>query len=216
MWSTLSVPWQASLEQAWQAYVEGALPIGAALARPDGQIVSVGRNRTRGGAYTTVPRLTGHRLAHAELDALMQADLSSPEAHTYELYTTQEPCPMCLGALVMANLTTVHYAAEPWAGSTALLQATPYLRGQGVQAIPVTDQRLDAVCLALAMQPIFLEPQERARPHLAHYRATRPAAVRVGTLAYERQVLGRLRDQGAEASMAVDALARLYKQMHLA
>ncbi|WP_022803201.1 nucleoside deaminase [Deinococcus ficus] len=99
MWSTFSIPWQASLEQAWQADVDGALPFGAALVRPGGEIVSIGRNRTQGAAYAATPVLTGHRLAHAELEALMHADLSAPEARTDELYTTQEPCPMCLGAV---------------------------------------------------------------------------------------------------------------------
>lgn len=119
---------------------------------------------------------------------------------------------MCLGALVMANVTTVHDAAEPWAGSTALLGATPYLRSKGVRACPVTDEQLDAVCLALAMQPVFLEAPERAQPLLARDEATRPAAVAVGRQAHERQLLVHLRAQGAGVSEAVNHLAHLYNE----
>jgi tRNA(adenine34) deaminase len=45
MWDTLDLPWQAALEMAWEAYCVGTIPIGAAVADADDNIVARGRNR---------------------------------------------------------------------------------------------------------------------------------------------------------------------------
>lgn len=127
MWEKLSAPWQAAIEMAWEAYCAGTIPIGAVVADANGNIVSRGRNRIM---EKTAPKgqVCNNELAHAELNALLSLNLSYEECRKSALYTTMEPCPLCMGALYMSDVKTVYFAArDPWAGSTNLLGTTPYL-----------------------------------------------------------------------------------------
>ena len=50
---------------------------------------------------------------HAEINAIQKA---SKKLHTFdlsgcELYTTCMPCPMCMGAIEWANITTIYYGS---------------------------------------------------------------------------------------------------------
>ena len=76
----------------------------AALVVREGAILATGTNQvTRANDPT----------AHAEIVAIRAAcqDLGSFQLTDCELYTTCEPCPMCMGAIYWARLAKVHYAA---------------------------------------------------------------------------------------------------------
>jgi tRNA(adenine34) deaminase len=99
--------WWAAFEQAWAAFGEGSLPIGAVVADGAGVLVGRGRNRQAGPA---VPgQLGGTRIAHAEVNAL--AALPPGDFPDHVLYTTLEPCFLCTMALRMSHVPTVRYAA---------------------------------------------------------------------------------------------------------
>ena len=72
-WESLAAPWQCCLEEAWAAYGAGSIPIGAAITDQQGRILARGRNRI---FEETAPGklLCGHRLAHAEMNALIALD----------------------------------------------------------------------------------------------------------------------------------------------
>ncbi len=92
-----------ALAEAEAAGEAGQLPIGAVLVLAD-EIVSRGRNRY-------LERRS--QLAHAELEALQEGGEAAFSRHDdCVLYTTVEPCPMCLGALVMADVPHVVFAAH--------------------------------------------------------------------------------------------------------
>ena len=106
MFSTLCKPWRAAFEMAWEAFVNGSLPIGAAIA-DESEVISVGRNRL----YE--PGSLNPKVAHAETEAIFKLDTKKyPGVYTYALYATTEPCPMCMGAFVMANLRKLRIAAR--------------------------------------------------------------------------------------------------------
>jgi len=73
---------------------------------PDGVILSKGRNRVySAGDYT----------AHAEVEAIRKAGgkLMEPMYRgKCTLYTTMEPCLMCSGALLLANIARAVWAAN--------------------------------------------------------------------------------------------------------
>ena len=79
-------------------------PFGAAVFREPGhELVSVGVNG--------VERLN-NSVAHAEMMAIMAAEaqrgsytLRTPAGELHELFTTCEPCAMCLGAVLWSGLT---------------------------------------------------------------------------------------------------------------
>ena len=107
----------AEAELAGQA---GELPIGAVVAL-DGQVVGRGRARQKERRS---------QLAHAELAALLDAGETILTRHDEAVVvTTVEPCPLCLGACVMADVPHIVYALHD--PSTAIPQAVtdlPYIR----------------------------------------------------------------------------------------
>ncbi|MBO6574388.1 MAG: nucleoside deaminase [Rhodothermales bacterium] len=76
----------------------------AALVVRDGEIVAEGANRVTANNDPT---------AHGEVMAIRAACEALDTFHLEgcELYTTCEPCPMCLGAIYWARLERVYFAA---------------------------------------------------------------------------------------------------------
>src|SRR6185503_3116115 len=76
VWADVPLPWRACLEEAWAAYRAGSLPIGAVVLDTSGHIVGRGRNRIFEVAAELPDSrcLFGHRLAHAEINALLGVD----------------------------------------------------------------------------------------------------------------------------------------------
>ena len=77
-------------------------PFGAIIVR-NGKIVGRGWNRVTA---------TNDPTAHAEITAIRDACKKLKRFHLEdcELYTSCEPCPMCLGAVYWARLKTIYYA----------------------------------------------------------------------------------------------------------
>ena len=80
---------------------EGGGPFGAVIAK-DGKIVATGVNRVTADHDPT---------AHAEVSAIRAAAkaLGTFDLSGCEIYTSCEPCPMCLGAIYWAHLDRMYY-----------------------------------------------------------------------------------------------------------
>jgi len=77
-------------------------PFGAVIVK-DGEIVARGWNKvTSANDPTAHAEVTAIRIACQELDTY---DLSG-----YDIYTSCEPCPMCLAAIYWASLDNIYYA----------------------------------------------------------------------------------------------------------
>ena len=76
-------------------------PFGCVIVR-QGKIVARGNNRVTS---------TNDPTAHAEVTAIREAcrDLGTFQLTDCELYTSCEPCPMCLAAIYWARIPTVYY-----------------------------------------------------------------------------------------------------------
>lgn len=92
-----------ALEQARAAFAEGEVPVGALVAL-EGRVIASG--------YNKVERLKDPT-AHAEVEALRNAcrALGSWRLTGAHLYTTLEPCAMCLGAIINSRCAAVTWAA---------------------------------------------------------------------------------------------------------
>jgi guanine deaminase len=90
---------------------EGGGPFGAVIAR-DGKIVSEANNLVVSSHDPT---------AHAEVLAIRKASsfLKSHDLSDCVIYTSCEPCPMCLGAIYWAGIKRVVYAADRKDAATA-------------------------------------------------------------------------------------------------
>ena len=92
-----------ALAEARVAQEAGEVPVGAVIVR-DGVLVALAGNRTIRNQDAT---------AHAELLAIREASaaMGSWRLTGCTLYVTLEPCAMCAGALVLARVGRVVFAA---------------------------------------------------------------------------------------------------------
>ena len=103
-----------ALEEARAAAAAGDVPVGAVVVDSDGTMIGRGRNRREIDRDPT---------AHAEIVALRAAARSLGQWRVEAtLYVTQEPCPMCAGAIVNARVSRLVYGcSNPKAGAIATL-----------------------------------------------------------------------------------------------
>lgn len=76
-------------------------PFGAVVVK-NGKVLASGHNRVLSSNDST---------CHGEIDAIRKAEskLGTFDLSDCELYTTGEPCPMCLAAILWANIKKVYY-----------------------------------------------------------------------------------------------------------
>ena len=101
---------ELALAEARRAEEHGDVPIGAAILR-DGQVLAAAGNERE---------LRKDPTAHAEVLAIRAAAavLGGWRLPGTTLYVTLEPCAMCAGAIVLARIPTVVFAApDPKAGA---------------------------------------------------------------------------------------------------
>jgi tRNA(adenine34) deaminase len=111
---------RAALDEAVIALNEGEMPIGAVIVHHN-RIISRGRAQHRARQS---------EIAHAELNALLEAEhyLHQHNHSDCMLYTTVEPCVMCLGAVVMSDVDHVVYSLADHNIHPEQMLAIPYVR----------------------------------------------------------------------------------------
>ena len=77
-------------------------PFGAVIVDKDGKIIANGNNQVLKQNDPT---------AHAEMVAIRNAckKLGKYDLSGYTLYTSCEPCPMCLSAIIWSNIKEIYY-----------------------------------------------------------------------------------------------------------
>ena len=93
-----------AMRQAQKGFENGEVPVGAVLVR---------QKKIIGRAYSQV-RLLKDPTAHAEMLAVTQAceQLGAERLPGAALYVTLEPCPMCLGAMILARIERLVFGAR--------------------------------------------------------------------------------------------------------
>ena len=91
-----------AIELSIENVANGGGPFGAVIAR-NGEIIATGVNRVTANNDPT---------AHAELSAVRAAaeKLGRFDLSDCEIFTSCEPCPMCLGAIYWARLNKIYFA----------------------------------------------------------------------------------------------------------
>ena len=107
-----------ALDEARAAGAAGDVPVGAIIVDASHTIIGRGRNRRE---------TDGDPTAHAEVVALREAARAIGHWRVEAtLYVTQEPCPMCAGAIVNARVKRLVYGcSNPKAGAVATLYQIP-------------------------------------------------------------------------------------------
>jgi tRNA(adenine34) deaminase len=108
----LPEPMRLALDQAAAAAAAGEVPVGALLVK-DGAVVAATRNAMRTRRDPT---------AHAEMEALRAgaAALGTERLDGCDLWVTLEPCAMCAGAIALARIRRLYFAAPDPKGGAVL------------------------------------------------------------------------------------------------
>ena len=103
----MNKPMRLAIEQARETMNKNiGGPFGAAIIDSEGNIIAVSSNRVLGDHDPT---------AHAEITAIREAckKLGTHDLSGCVIYATGYPCPMCLGAIIWANIKTCYYGCRP-------------------------------------------------------------------------------------------------------
>jgi tRNA(Arg) A34 adenosine deaminase TadA/predicted kinase len=181
--------------------------MGAVVVDRDGRIVGRGRNRIFEVA-AELPEtrcVFGHRLAHAEINALIGLDHTTTNVRECTLYVTLESCVLCVGAIRMVGLKDVRYVArDPIAGGLALLEATDFMRRGGV--IPTELGHRVAAFATIALNvAAHLELVDNWKPD--RWQAAGLPGVELGQQLFASGELRRLADSGAPIAQVLEQLA---------
>jgi tRNA(Arg) A34 adenosine deaminase TadA len=108
----LPAPMRRALDLAREAEAAGEVPVGAVVTRGDA-IIAEAANAMRADADPT---------AHAEMVAIRRAArrIGNERLGDCALWVTLEPCAMCAGAIALARIRRLYYAApDPKGGAVA-------------------------------------------------------------------------------------------------
>lgn len=93
-----------ALKEAKKAYKKCDVPVGAIVVK-NNKIISKAYNKKEN---------KGNAILHAEIIAINKACKKLKTWHLEDctLYTTLEPCPMCIGAIIQSRINNICYSAS--------------------------------------------------------------------------------------------------------
>ncbi len=121
--------WKRIFELEWESLCEGSKAIAALIVSDRGEIISEGRNQI---GEITIPN---PRVSHAEVEAIRNLDIRKyPHVKSYTLYAALEPCPMCMGTLVMGGIRNIVIGAkDDYGGAMSLMEHSPFIKAKNIQ-----------------------------------------------------------------------------------
>jgi len=80
-------------------------PFGAVVVNKDGKIIGYGNNKVL---------INNDPTAHAEVVAIRDAckNINNYNLEGCKIYSTSEPCPMCLSSIIWANIKEVYFVTD--------------------------------------------------------------------------------------------------------
>lgn len=201
MWNDISKVWQAAFNEGWESFRNGSIPIGAAIADENDNIICAGRNRT---AEITSGN---HRIAHAETDCLIKLDTGKyPDVKKYTIYACMEPCPMCMGTIVMSNFVKIRVAArDGYCGSIHYCEDDRYVKSKNINTV---FELGDLQLVQLTMQTYFELKMNNGESNeiIKCFAADCPKAYELARSLYENKTLDKYAEKGADFSIVYDMI----------
>jgi tRNA(adenine34) deaminase len=205
MWKEMSNPWRACFEEAWEAYCNGSIPIGSVIVSQDGSIISHGRNMIYEN-LKELRRLSGSKLAHAEMNAIYSCE---NEIRNAAIYTTMEPCVMCFGAIVMNRIKEINYAARDGVAGGINLQ-NEYIEQQNIK-INEYNPEYEIVQLVLKtdfMYRYYKDRKEKAEEYLSVWEKTCPIGIQIGRQWYKENRLLKYKQDKFTAEQVIEVISK--------
>ena len=204
MWKELSFEWQTVLSEAWEAFCAGSTPIGAALYNKEGELILSDRNRSRESDTVNT------EISHAEANALRRLDTRKFNSWELTLYTSMEPCPMCMGMALMGHIKNIRYAAyDKYCGMIHLTNDDPYYKSKNVNCI---HEGGELELFQLTIQSYYeLRHLERGCSDkvINKFRLTRKDAVELSEHLYKDKTLDILAESGKSCEKVFDMIVRM-------
>ena len=201
MWNDISKIWQIAFYEGWNSFKNGSIPIGAVIADENDNIICTGRNR--------VSEITegNHRIAHAETDCLIRLDTRKyPDVKNYTIYACMEPCPMCMGTIVMSNFRKIRVAAKDgYCGSIHYCKDDRYVSTKNINTI---FELGDLQLVQLTMQIYFEFKMNNGVSNeiIDCFAADCPKAVEIASKFYKNRTLDKLAADGTDFSIVYDLI----------
>ena len=122
-----------ALDQAKKALSAGEFPVGCVMVHQD-KILATGSRKGTAGDFP-------NEVEHAEMIALKRLiDLKvNTDKNRIVLFTTLEPCLMCLGALILSSIREIVYAYEDVMGGGTrcdLTKLSPLYKNHRISIVP--------------------------------------------------------------------------------
>lgn len=215
-WNNLLPQWQGCIEEAWTSYCKGSLPIGAVITDEHGQFLARGRNRIyEDDIYEDDKEnqiLRGHRLAHAEMNALLKVNWKEVNPKKCILYTTTEPCPLCVGAVRLTRIRTVYYASKDiGAGSADLFTANRFMKRAQIQVTGPEHANMETILIAMLVEITLRREQNEENMSLLYKEIDKAHHIgaNLGQNLFNSGQLDRWKKQGCSAAYTYAQLSLL-------
>lgn len=107
--------------------------IAAVVTTANWEILSTGRNYLN-EEDSEDSKICNSVVSHAEINAIHALGPDGGRLRGLALFTTVEPCPMCIGAVGMSRVTKLYIGSrDPYAGSACELSTNPYLSRKQIE-----------------------------------------------------------------------------------
>lgn len=152
-----SDPMQRALTLAKDAAARGEVPVGAVIVDPQtGEIVAEGHNQ---------PIADHDPTAHAEIKALRAAAdiIGNYRLTGLHLYVTLEPCAMCAGAISLARIEKLIFAADDPKGG-AVIHGPKFFEQETCHWAPEIEQDTAYAAEAGSLLTDFFRARRKKKP----------------------------------------------------
>ncbi len=106
------------MNEAQKSLDESCTPVAACLIDRDGDLIAVARSKAKSDEKNRQGSIT-----HAELSLLLDNQQVFSKGHQVTLYTSLEPCHMCMGAAIVSRVSSIVWATDDyWGGATRLYE----------------------------------------------------------------------------------------------
>ena len=202
MWKYLPDEWRRAFAEAWAAFKTGSIPIGAVICDGKGNILVSERNRT------AEADVLNRKISHAEANAVRRLDTSACDIDNVVLYTTMEPCPMCMGTAVMSNIRYLRYAArDPYCGCVHWKEDDPYISGKALDYVHIGGESEFVQLVIQSYHELRCNNGSSENAVLCKFRELSETAVRTAEKLYEGRILDAYAENGTDFSSVYDEIA---------
>lgn len=121
--------WKRIFASEWESLCNKSKAIAAVIVDETGKVISEGRNKI---GESLIPN---PRVLHAEVEAIRNLDIVKyPNVKAYTLYAALEPCPMCLGTVVMGGIRNIIVGAkDAHGGAMELIHKSEFISAKNIK-----------------------------------------------------------------------------------